>query len=477
MANTTISPNMSLPLPTIGQDPGPDYALNVNASLTLLDQHDHSFGKGVQITPSGMNINSTLSLNNNILSIAQAVTFQAQSAASTLPQGLSVAPGGESPPQQDLFYTPNTGIPIQITKNGIVNATVASIPGESYAAGTFFWTQTQDSLPTNPASFDIGQITLRPNISSTSFGVTLVPPSTSTYNFVFPGSLPASTKFLTIDNAGNVGDNTDVDNSTIVITSNTIKVPSGGITTTQIANQGVQTANIQDGAVTQVKRAPLGIQVSRQFSFNKTIASSTGSTLTSDITVNSFSSPNITIGGPSPAAQQVSVNDPVTFTTSGTLPSGIVLGVTYFVLTASSITHIITISATMGGATLTFTGAGTGVATAHFNNVLVNIPSTGRPIAISFQAGFQGSASIDLNSGSSTNGFQLQVIKTLPTVAVIATIQTGTNTSLDFVAPSAYNTIDYNTTIDNYQYQLGVFNAAGVSITATITGVLVAYEL
>ena len=33
----TNSPNMNLPIPTVGGEPGPNYATDVNSSLTLVD--------------------------------------------------------------------------------------------------------------------------------------------------------------------------------------------------------------------------------------------------------------------------------------------------------------------------------------------------------------------------------------------------------------------------------------------------------
>lgn len=50
MSNTTTSPNMSMPVPVVGTDPGPDWANNIDACLSIIDSHDHSFGKGAPIT-------------------------------------------------------------------------------------------------------------------------------------------------------------------------------------------------------------------------------------------------------------------------------------------------------------------------------------------------------------------------------------------------------------------------------------------
>lgn len=238
---------MNLIDPGVGSDPGPNYAIQLNQSLSLIDQHDHSFGKGVQITPSGININSTLPLNNNVLSGVQAVVLQAQGSAITSLQSLSAAPGSGGS-VTDLFFTDGSGNTIQITKSGIVNSTAATIPGESYSAGTFTWTQTQSSLPTTPANFDIGSITLRPNTAATTQGITLTPPSTGSYSINFPTTVPASQKIVTLDNSGNLEANYDVDNSTLTISSNTIKVANNGITSTQIANNTITTNQISNSA-------------------------------------------------------------------------------------------------------------------------------------------------------------------------------------------------------------------------------------
>lgn len=234
------SPNMNLNIPTVGQEPGPQYAFDVNTSLTLVDQHDHSPGRGVQINPAGININATLDMQNNILNNAKTVVFDAQSSISSL-QTLYVAPGTETPPINDLFFNDGAGNVVQLTANGTVNASIASLPGESYAAGTFFWKQGTGS--TTPANFDIGSITIRPNLALTANGVILGPNAAiaSQYNVQLP--LPtASTNIMSLDSSGNMAALINVDNATIQLSSNILSVKNNGITTTQIAN-GAVTAN------------------------------------------------------------------------------------------------------------------------------------------------------------------------------------------------------------------------------------------
>lgn len=198
------SPNMGLPVPTVGSEPGPDYALDVNTSLSLIDDHDHSPGRGVPVTPDGMNISSSLSFNDNSATALQSIVFQSQGSVAT-PLALYVKPGSESPALQDLWYNDGSNI-VQLTAGGLVNATIASLPGQSYSAGTFVWKQGSGS--TTPANFDIGSITIRPNVALTTNGITLGPPSaiSSAYDIQLPPN-PSSlsgTSVMTLDSSGNM---------------------------------------------------------------------------------------------------------------------------------------------------------------------------------------------------------------------------------------------------------------------------------
>lgn len=220
-----MSPNMQLPIPSVGTTAGPDYAISIDACLSAIDQHDHSTGRGVQITPAGMNINSTLTFGNNPATNVSYLNMQALGSATTVLQSLSVAPGTETPAIQDLWYTDSNGTAVQLTAGGFVNATLASIPGQSYAAGTFYWKQGTGS--TTPANFDIGSITIRPNSASTSNGVTIAPPSAiaSQYTVTLP-LLPAAPAYTKMDTSGNITP-VPLDGVTISDTTGSIAVLNG----------------------------------------------------------------------------------------------------------------------------------------------------------------------------------------------------------------------------------------------------------
>lgn len=268
--SSTNTPNMNLIVPGVGTEPGPDYANDINASLSIIDQHDHTIGNGVQITPSGLDINAALTLNGNFLTSAAGMTFQAQ--LSTPANGTVYESGN------DLYYVDGVGNNVRITQSGAVAGSPGSIANltspasASYVSGssTFVW-QSNTSIAAN---MDFGAAIMRNLSPNSTFALTLQPPAAlgSNYTITLP-SLPATTKIMALTNSGVMSAPYSVDNSTIEIATNVIQVKDQGITAakildhtisdTQIALLGisaaslaansVQTAKIQNAAVTGAK--------------------------------------------------------------------------------------------------------------------------------------------------------------------------------------------------------------------------------
>lgn len=252
MPNINISPNMNLPIPVIGVDPGPDWAINVNASLTLIDQHTHASGSGIQVTPAGLNINSDLAINGNNLTLVRTTRFQSQ---------VSVIPAS-SPDLEclyvsgvDLYYNDGSGNQVRMTQGGVVTGAAGSITGlvspasASYNSGsdTFIW----QSASSTPANMDFGSAIFR-NITANSNGITISPPNAlgSNYTLTLP-TLPSVQSFMTLDNSGNIAAPWTVDNSTLAISGSNVIVKTAGITTTQIANATILGSNIANQTLTQ----------------------------------------------------------------------------------------------------------------------------------------------------------------------------------------------------------------------------------
>ena len=207
MSDTTISPNMNLIVPVVGQDPGPDWANNLNADLGILDEHNHSPGQGVQINPAGLNINADLPLNGNNLTLVKTVNFVSQ-----------LAPLAGAPPNlgaiyvagNELFYNDEAGNVVPITHNGSVNAGAGSITGlpngtASVSYSGIAQTYTFQSATNTPANLDGGSITLRP-IAISPNGITInAPPSLpASYSLTLPGALPGVTSAINVDPSGNM---------------------------------------------------------------------------------------------------------------------------------------------------------------------------------------------------------------------------------------------------------------------------------
>ena len=114
MATTT---NMGLVLPDVAVTPGTQWATLLNAAQTVIDSHDHSSGKGVKITPSGMNISTDLSFASNNATTLRSVRFNNQS--SFTPTASDIACFYVL--NNEIYYRDGVGNSIQITSAGSLN--------------------------------------------------------------------------------------------------------------------------------------------------------------------------------------------------------------------------------------------------------------------------------------------------------------------------------------------------------------------
>lgn len=199
---TTISPNMGLVVPTVGVEIGPDWATDLNASLDIIDGHNHSAGQGVQVTPDGLNINSDLSfIGNNAISL-RSTRFSPESSPISGVSDLNAL----SVSGVDLYYRDGSGNSIRMTQGGSIVGTSGSITGlvspasATYIPGTqtFVW----QSAAVTPANMDFASAIFR-NLSASSKGLTLSPPNAmaSDYTLTLP-ALPASTSIITVTSSG-----------------------------------------------------------------------------------------------------------------------------------------------------------------------------------------------------------------------------------------------------------------------------------
>lgn len=243
---TVITPNMNLSVPVVGQEPGPTWAIDINSCMSNIDTHDHSAGKGVLITPAGLNISTDLPYNNNNAISLRTVRFTPNPTIGASDLNAAFVNG------VDLYYVDGNGNQVRITQSGAVAGTPGSIANlvspasASYvsASSKFVW----QAAANTAADTDMRNVILR-NSTASSKGLTLQPPTAmgSDYSITLP-ALPGSTNIMTMDVSGNMGAVTNVDNSTLQIVSNVISVKK--VTPAQFGPVGQQVSSSSGSFIT-----------------------------------------------------------------------------------------------------------------------------------------------------------------------------------------------------------------------------------
>jgi hypothetical protein len=208
----STTPNMSLTLPEVLVTSGPTYATQVNTALDVVDDHDHSVGKGKKITPTGLNINSDLTLNNNQLVDVKAVKLSQQASVATL--GAIYVKGA------DLFYRDLNGLEVQLTSSGAINtSSTGAITGLGGTTGVASYVSASglfnyQSNPTTYAQQYTGDISLfsRAGAIGVVQAIKLQTPVAATaYTLTLPATAPAANQIMRMENtAGQPGKFVDV---------------------------------------------------------------------------------------------------------------------------------------------------------------------------------------------------------------------------------------------------------------------------
>jgi hypothetical protein len=106
------TPNMALTLPVVSQTPGPTWASEINADLSLIDSHNHTSGNGALVPVAGLDINADLSLDTHALTdVTKVVLLNGASATSNSVYAVA----------GNLWWTNGGGTPVQITSGNAVN--------------------------------------------------------------------------------------------------------------------------------------------------------------------------------------------------------------------------------------------------------------------------------------------------------------------------------------------------------------------
>lgn len=273
---------MNLPNPVPGVDSGPDYADNLESSLNQIDQHNHSAGQGVLIQPNGINISSDLPFGGNNATALRSVRLESQSApiTNTAPDvGILYVSGNE------LWYNDYTGgNQVQITVNGLINATSSGISSGTATAAFSAGVLVVKSSSTSFANIDVQSVVLA-NAGNLVNQLTLLAPTlSSSYDLTLP-LVPPSLSFLTVDSSGVMGYtlNSTIANAVLAVSSdgnlggNAVKENGKNLVvsnTNATSSLAIIRGTIEGGSPTTVF-AGEGFSVVRNSSLNYSITFST----------------------------------------------------------------------------------------------------------------------------------------------------------------------------------------------------------
>ena len=221
--------NMSLVIPSVLTDVGPTYATLIDAAFVTLDAHNHSSGSGVQITPSGLNISSDLTFNqNNATNLRTARLYNNSSITLGVNDKTCLyALNGE------LYYEDAAGNTVQVTLSGSLNVgTLTALAIKDSLFQLQYFGDTSRILKFSAANVPASTTNtfIFPAISGTSDTVaSLTAVQTLTNTTLTNGTVSGATATTLISGSGTL----------VLPTSGTVTVPSG--TATLVNTSGTQT--------------------------------------------------------------------------------------------------------------------------------------------------------------------------------------------------------------------------------------------
>ncbi len=245
---------MNLDLPTPSTTAGPEWAQELNDALELVDEHDHSSGRGVRITPAAININADLDCNAYAVTEVDSIQLE--------DRGSDISARGVYAKSGNLFYRNTNGDSIQLTSGSSIAGASGSFTGLSspaaatYSSGNkqFIWTFDSNKF----ARMANADIVLYPYDASTAYtrAITLKAPAgleaASSYSITLPTALPGAVQWLNIDASG------IVDHSSLAGTANQVNVSQSATAVTLSLPQDIATTSSPTFATPIVTRLTVG---------------------------------------------------------------------------------------------------------------------------------------------------------------------------------------------------------------------------
>lgn len=205
MSSTTPNMGLTEPTPGPGGTPGPTWAQELNSSLSRIDEHDHTPGKGIPIPQAAIIISGNFSFNSFSLTDVRSTRYTSQGTVFVDAADINsvYVVNGE------LYYRDASGNNVQITSGGSVNVSgtggITGMTGTTaavtYSDSTKTFSFTQDAGIT--AKMFFGQISIAEEVASAN-SITIKSPTAlgASYDITLPIALPASTLPVVMSGAG-----------------------------------------------------------------------------------------------------------------------------------------------------------------------------------------------------------------------------------------------------------------------------------
>lgn len=215
-----VLPNMSITLPTLGGDSG-TWDSELNDALGVIDVHDHTSGKGVQIPVAAIDINADLPMDGFGFTGVKSVAFAQIAALTAGAVTLYVDTSNH-----ELYWRTAGGVNVKLTAGSSINTTlVGGIVGDYSSVGALLayddanHRYTFEEPSGKWAYIASADVRLYQFDTNESVYVALKAPDalSAPYTITFPTAVPGSQVLLQMDASGNL------------IASNTIP---GAVTTT-----------------------------------------------------------------------------------------------------------------------------------------------------------------------------------------------------------------------------------------------------
>lgn len=232
--------NMSLILPTEGGDAN-DWDVILDSAFGLIDEHDHSTGRGVKVPSAGLNINADLSFGG----LWAPTNLRAVDFAPVAPAGVSTLAGAffvNSSDSNNLYFRTVSGSNVKVTDGTSLNvaAFTGGIGGDYAASGALVAYVAADDRYTfkgpDPGggrpweSIGMGRLDIYEQGTTVTNRVRIQSPSAlaASYALTLPAALPGSTQIAQVSSAGVVSTTNTIAESITLASNKTVQVQGTG---------------------------------------------------------------------------------------------------------------------------------------------------------------------------------------------------------------------------------------------------------